>query len=123
MTTSNTKDLAVNVLQLADDWVHSVATTGKAVQVPAHDILLTRDADVRQTPEARLQAQVADLDRLFVGLAQRAAQAGNVHATDLLLRLALRCQQQATRAVATLADMKAKHRPSVVDIEDIEIVD
>jgi hypothetical protein len=36
----------------------------------------------------------------------------------MLLRLALKCQQQATRAVTTLAEIKARHRPTVVDVVD-----
>lgn len=121
--TNSHKRTAADVLKLADDWACSVGSRTGAVQAPSQDITPLRDANVTQTPETRLQAQVVDLDRLFVGLVQRAGQAGDVRAMDFLLRLALRCQAQSTRAVATLADLKAKQRPSVVDIEHVDILD
>lgn len=116
MAASNTMSQTAKILNMADEWA---LTTRIAAQAPAHDIMLMRDADARQTPEARLQAQVADLDRLFIGLAQRAAQTNDAHATDLLLRLALRCQQQTTRAVATLAEMKSRQRAVVEEVVNI----
>lgn len=114
--TTTTPNNTARILALADGWAKSLPAG--AVQPPAQDIALTRDPEPKQSPEARLEKQIADLDLLWVGLARRAAASTDVHATDMLLRLALRCQQQATRAVATLAEIKSRQRPTVVDVVD-----
>ena len=113
MTTPNN---AAHILALADGWTKSLPAG--AVQPPAQDIALTRDPEPKQSPEARLEKQIADLDLLWIGLARRAAASTDAHATDMLLRLALKCQQQATRAVATLAEIKSRQRLAVVDVVD-----
>ncbi|MCC2596562.1 hypothetical protein LKR43_09425 [Pusillimonas sp. MFBS29] len=124
MTTSNTPSSnspsAVSaILQQADQWAQGVTATGRVAPSTASDITLARNAEARQTPEQRLQGQVADLDLLFVGLARRAVAAGDGHQTDMLMKLALQCQRCATRAVATLAEIRSKRPPPVVDVEDV----
>jgi len=114
---------SVEILKLVDDWAASVAHKNKSatVQTPGHGIALLRDPSANMSPQARLEAQVKELDAVWVGLAQRATQAGDTYQTQMLLSLALRCQQQTTRAVQTLAEMKGKYRPpptgDVVDID------
>lgn len=115
MTTNN----AARVLTLADSWASTVAATGKTVQMPGDDIAPLRDANVTQTNDARLAAQMKDLDRLFVGLTQRAARCGDVNQISMLLGLALRCQRHGVQTAVALQELQCKPRPPVVDIEDL----
>ena len=115
-----TEARVTDIVGLAEGWAQSVATTGKMVQAPGDDIAPLRDANVTQTNEARLAAQVRDLDRLFVGLTQRAARCGDANQIGMLLGLALRCQRHGMQTAMALHEMQAKPRPPVADVVDVE---
>lgn len=117
MTTTSS---ATHVLSLADSWASTVAANGKTVQMPGDDMAPLRDANATQTNEARLAAQMKDLDRLFVGLTQRAARCGDANQIGLLLGLALRCQRHGMQTAMALHEMQAKPRPPVADVVDVE---
>jgi hypothetical protein len=118
--TSTTESPITSILDLTDEWAQSVAAASKTVQAQGDDIAPLRDANVTQTNEARLAAQMKDLDRLFVGLTQRAARCGDANQISMLLGLALRCQRHGVQTALALHEMQSKPRPPVIDVEDVD---
>lgn len=112
------KHTVASILDLADNWHQTIADRGKAVQVSGGDLAPLRDPNRTTSPHDRLAAQIKDLDRLFIGLVQRAARCGDPQGVQMLLGLALRCQRQGMQSTGALNDLQQKPpRGGIVDVD------
>jgi hypothetical protein len=96
---------STEILRLADDWAASLLTRD-ATAPPPHGITLPPRPDKTKLA-ARLVGQAEDLDALFRGLTRWALLCSEPQQAETLMRMALRCQSQAVKTTAALADMGA----------------